>query len=370
MSCAYRRHATCHLAHSLFEQHDATRFELFAYAATPPDLAHEQVQAIARHSQLVDLGQLSDYEAALRIQRDEIDILVDLDGHIESNRHMIAAYRPAPVQVNYLGFPGTSGAPWIDYLIGDYTVTPPGSDTEFTEHVVRLPDCYQFNNFRALDNEAVPARAQLNLPEQAVVYCCFNIGRKIEPEVFACWMEILNQVPEGVLWFVSDGDAMQANLKNQASAAGIASERLIFAERVPATAHLARQRCADLFLDTFYCSAHTTASDALWAGLPVLTCEGSSFANRVAASIVRAAGLTDCVLASPTAYQAKAIELGKDASALKSLKNTLAQSIDNARLFDSATYARHLESAYHQMWNNQLSGKHQAIELKSDDQGY
>ncbi len=367
LSCAFRPHATCHLAHSLFAQHDTSHFELFSYAATAPDLNHEQVQSIQRHSRMTDLSGFSDRDAALRIQQDRIDILIDLDGHIESNRHMIAAYRPAPVQVNYLGFPGTMGAPWIDYIIGDHTVTPIGAEAEFLEHVVRMPGCYQFNNFRALAQPETPARKALGLPENDTVFCCFNIGRKIEPEVFNCWMQILEQVPGAVLWFVSDGPEMEENLRQRANEANIDPSRLVFAPRVPATEHLARQCCADLFLDTFFCSAHTTASDALWAGLPVITCEGESFANRVAASIVRAAGLEECVVKKRADYVALAIELGTATEKRQALKEKLAGKLNSSALFDSAAYTRQLERAYQQMWANHLAGAHQLIDLGPGD---
>ncbi len=239
-------------------------------------------------------------------------MLIDLNGYKPENRAKILAYRPAPIQVNYLGYPGTTGADFIDYILVDPFVVPANQQPFFSERLVHLPDCYQCNDDKREIAAATPSRAECGLPEEGFVFCCFNDSYKITPEFFDIWMRLLHAVPGSVMWLYERDTAAKANLAREASARGVAPERLVFAPRLPLSEHLARHRLADLFLDTLPYNAHTTASDALWAGLPVLTCAGSTFAGRVAGSLLRAVGLDELITTSLEEYEALALRLVRD----------------------------------------------------------
>jgi len=311
----------------------------------------------------VDVGPLSHADAAARIHADRVDILVDLTGYTNLARTEIAALRPAPVQVNFLGYPGTMGADFIDYIITDRFITPPGHEAHYSEQPVYLPGSYQAND-RKRSVAGTPPRSELGLPEKSFVFCCFNQMTRILPDVFAAWMRLLKAVPDSVLWLLKSNAWAEQNLRREAQRHGIAPERLVFAPVLPQERHLGRFGAADLFLDTSPYNAHTTASDALWAGLPVLTCAGDTFASRVAGSLLTAVGLPELVTRSMADYEALALRLARNPGELAGLRDKLLRNRSTAPLFDTPAFTRHLEAAYLRMWENYLAGQPpRAIEL-------
>jgi predicted O-linked N-acetylglucosamine transferase (SPINDLY family) len=272
-------------------------------------------------------------------------------------RTIILAYRPAPIQVNYLGYPGTIGAEFIDYIIVDPFVVPPDQQPFFSERLVHVPDCYQCNDDKREIAGCTPSRAQCGLPEQGFVFCCFNNSYKITPAFFDIWMRLLQALPQSVLWLLDANPWAKANLAGEAMARGIAPERLVFAPRLPLPEHLARHRLADLFLDTLPYNAHTTASDALWAGLPLLTCAGDTFTGRVGGSLLRALGLGELITTSLEEYEALALQLARDARLLVRLRARLAENQRTFPLFDTKRSARNLEAAYLQMHQIRREGR-------------
>jgi protein O-GlcNAc transferase len=278
-----------------------------------------------------------------------IDILVNLNGYAGAARHDLFAARAAPLQVNYLGYPGTTGMPYIDYLIADPVLIPPAERRHYSEQVVYLPDSYQPNDARRRVASTPATRAEVGLPDDAFVFCCMNHVFKIMPKVFDIWMRLLRQVPGSVLMLYSDNAETQHNLRHEAAARGVAPARLVFGGPIGTEHHLARLRLCDLFVDTLPCNAHTTASDALWAGLPVLTCIGQAFAGRVCASLLRAVGLPELVTESLADYEALALRLAVEPGLLPALRQRLAENLPTAPLFDTPRYTRHLEAAYTQM---------------------
>jgi predicted O-linked N-acetylglucosamine transferase (SPINDLY family) len=286
-----------------------------------------------------------------------IDIAVDLKGFTKNARPGIFAHRPAPLQVSYLGFPGTMGASYIDYLIADETVVPEHEQEHYSEKLVYLPDCYQCNDAQRHIAERAPTRAEAGLPEDGFVFCSFNNNYKLTSEMFDVWMRLLRTIEGSVLWILDTGVTAAQNLHSEAELRGISASRVIFAPRVQHADHLARHCLADLFLDTVPCGAHTTASDALWAGLPVLTCMGNSFAGRVGASLLNAVGLDEMVTRSLPEYERLALGLARDPRALADLKVKLARNRDTYPLFDTARSTRHLEAAYLKMWERHKAGE-------------
>ncbi|MFN8983710.1 MAG: glycosyltransferase, partial [Alphaproteobacteria bacterium] len=264
--------------------------------------------------------------------------------------------RLAPVQVSYLGYPGTVGADFLDYIIADATVLPLDQQRFYDEKIVHLPDSYQANDDRRVIAPEAPSRIEAGLPANGFVYCCFNNAYKITPEVFAIWMRILNAVPGSVLWLLANDAEAMDRLRPFAEAQGIDPARLVFGRSMPSAQHLARHRLADLFLDTLPYNAHTTASDALWAGLPVLTQIGQGFAGRVAASLLKAVGLPEMITRDAAAYEALAIALGRDPARAAALKAKLAAAIPTAPLFNTPRFTRHLEAAYRMMWQRHAAG--------------
>jgi protein O-GlcNAc transferase len=357
LSNDFFEHAVSMLAIGLFEHHDRTRFEVFAYSHARNDSSDLRVRLETAFEHFVEIGDIGDAEAARRIRADEIDILVDLKGYTFRARTEIFALRPAPVQVNYLGYPGTMGAPFIDYLLGDCVITPEAHQPDYSEQLVRLPDCYQPNDNRRPIAPERPSRAACGLPDDAFVFCCFNNNSKITPTIFAIWMRILARVPGSVLWLYEANPAAQDNLQYAAGAQGIDPGRLVFAPNWPSALHLARIGHADLVLDTLPYNAHTTASDALWTGVPVLTCLGETMAGRVAASILHAAGLPDLVTTSLEAYEALACALATDRPRLDGVRARLAANRARAPLFDTARYARGIEAAYARMHALRCAGR-------------
>lgn len=347
LSGDYREHPTPSLVADLFAAHDREIVRVHAYSLGPDDGGGQRRRIAASADRFVDLAGTPDAAAARRIRDDGVHILVDLMGWTSDAHPRIVAYRPAPLQVNWLGYPGTSGSPAHDYLIADPVVLTLGEEVHCSEQVVRLPGCYQPNSRRTL--APAPTRRDAGLPATGVVYCCFNLPWKLERNRFALWMRVLREVPGSVLWLLDGGPEATGNLRTQAAAAGVDPDRLVLAPRLPAAEHLARYRVADLFLDTLPYNAHTTASDALWAGCPVLTRRGDGFAGRVAASLLSAAGLHDLIAETDEDYEAIARRLGERPEELEALRARLAHP-DTLPPFDATGFARHIEAAYAEMW--------------------
>jgi predicted O-linked N-acetylglucosamine transferase (SPINDLY family) len=298
----------------------------------------------------------SDAEAARILRELEVDIAVDLKGHTTGARPGILAFRPAPVQATYLGFPGTTGAPFIDYVLADRFVLPHEMQDFYSEQVVYLPGCYQVNDDRRAIAPLAASRADAGLPSSGFVFCCFNNSYKISPEIFAVWMRLLKGTPGSVLWLLEDNAVVPRNLRSAAAAAGVESTRLVFAPRVQHDEHLARHGLADLFLDTLPCNAHTTASDALYAGLPVLTCPGGSFAGRVAGSLLQALDLGELAAPSMADYERLARRFATDRLLLAEVRQKLARNRARTALFDTQGFCRHLEAAYLAIWQRASRG--------------
>jgi len=347
LSADFHSHATAYLAAGLFEHHDRGRFEIIGYSTGPDDGSPMRARLERAFDRFVDLRGQGPFAIASLIRRDSVDILVDLKGHTEGATPVVLAQRPAPIQVHYLGYPGTLEGGLADYLIGDPIATPAAHLSDYAEAIVELPDTYQIND-RERPIGPTPPRAQLGLPEAGVVFCSFNQTYKINPVVFDAWMAILRTVPQSVLWLLarSDDDPAIANLQREAQARGIDAARLVFARHRPNADYLALYRHADLFLDTWPYNAHTTASDALWAGCPVLTIMGTTFAGRVAASLLHTVGLPELVTESTDQYVAREVALAADREQLARLRDYLRGPGHASPLFDTERTTRALEAAY------------------------
>ena len=348
LSNSFRNHPTMILMGGLFGRHDKAHFETVALSLSGDDGSVARRRLANSFDRFIDVSSRSDEDIAAQIKAWEIDILVDLDGFSEGSRTGILARRAAPVQVNYLGYPGTLGASYVDYILADPVLIGTEDERFYTEKIVRLPDSYQPNSNR-LAPVAPPSRANLGLPEAGFVFCCFNAPHKITPDIFDLWMRLLNQVPGSVLWLLAMNETARKNLAREAQARGVAAERLVFADVTDQQTHIARQGQADLFLDTLPCNGHITASDALWAGLPLLTCRGETLAGRVATSLLGAAGLPELAAGSLADYETLALRLARAPALLKSFKDRLAQTRATSALFDSDRFVRHLETAYARM---------------------
>jgi predicted O-linked N-acetylglucosamine transferase (SPINDLY family) len=344
LSADFHAHATAMLVVDLIEAHDRSRFTIHGYSLGPDDASPMRRRIVKAFDRFVDLGQASDIDAARRIHADEIDVLLDLKGYTQDARVKILAQEPAPIQINYLGFPGTMGAPFIDYVIADRHVAPMRHQTNFDERIVHLPDCYQPND-RWRRVSARPTRAAVGLPETSFVFCSFNSLYKITPEVFDIWTRLLAETPGSVLWLLRSNERAVENLRREAARRGIDPARLVFAPFVAADIHLARLGLADLFLDTYPVTAHTTASEALWIGLPLVTRIGETFASRVAGSLLHAVGAPDLVTETPADYETLALALARDPARLAAIRSRLQHNRLTTPLFDTPRYARHFEAA-------------------------
>jgi predicted O-linked N-acetylglucosamine transferase (SPINDLY family) len=349
LSADFHKHAIGYLTADLFRNHDRARFEVFGIllAARPADHVQEQIKHGVDH--FIDLSSASDEHLVRTCRELEIDIAVDLMGFTKDCRPHIFATRVAPIQINYLGYPGTMGTPAMDYIIADHVLITPETRAAYSENVVYMPHTYQVNSRRP-DSSRTFSRQELGLPETGFVFCCFNNTHKITPDVFDVWMRLLRRVDGSILWLLKGTGAAIDNLRSEAEKRGVAGGRLVFAGVMDLADHLARYRMADLFVDTFHYGAHTTASDAVWAGLPVLTKAGATFASRVAASILTTAGMADLVTRSADAYEQLAITLATSPDKLADLKQTLVRNRTNAALFDTRRFAANLEQAYLSMW--------------------
>jgi len=356
-SADFFNHATAHLIAELFELHTTSLFEVYGFYFGPEIHDAMRTRISKPFAKFFDVRKYSDREVSELSRNLGIDIAVDLKGYTQDGRTGIFAHRCAPVQVNYLGYPGTMGAPYIDYIIADKTIIPPESQQYYSEQVVYMPHSYQVNDSKRKISERVFSKQELGLPEAGFVFCCFNNNYKILPETFDGWMRLLKAVDGSVLWLLADNPTAVSNLRKEARARGVDPDRLVFAPRMPLDEHLARHRLADLFVDTFPCNAHTTASDALWAGLPVLTRMGQSFASRVAGSLLNAMDLPELITESQEHYEQRALELALNPDLLKQIKEKLARNRLTSPLFNAKLFARHLEAAYAQMYRRYLDGQ-------------
>lgn len=345
----FRDHATSRLMTGVYECHDKNRFKVIALDNGIDDGSDLRKRIESAVDQIISIKNKSTQAVVGLVRELEIDILINLNGFYGDGRQDVFALRPAPIQVNYLGFPGTIGVNYFDYLIADKIVIPESSQDFYREKVAYLPNSYQANDSKRAISEKNFTRQELGLPDEAFVFCCFNNNYKITPHMFDCWMRILDSVPKSVLWLIEDNPSASKNLRLEAVKRGVSEERVIFAERIPLPEHLARHRLADLFLDTIPYNAHTTASDSLWAGLPVLTCVGESFPGRVAASLLYAIDLPEMVVDDIREYERLAIELAKNPSELEVVRAKLLINKANSPLFNTPLFTKNLESLYIEM---------------------
>ncbi|MGA8611337.1 MAG: tetratricopeptide repeat protein [Xanthobacteraceae bacterium] len=355
VSTDFRQHAVASILAGMFENHDKSKFEVTAISIGPDDRSEMRQRLQRAFGHFVDARELSDDEIASRIREAEIDILVDLNGYTAGARFGIFAHRAAPLQVGYLG--GTRGADYIDYLVADRAIVTPAQRPYYAEKIVYLPDSFQPADDRRVVSDKSYARAELGVPEKGFVFCCFNNSYKIVPRNFDSWMRILKRIEGSVLWLREDKVAASANLRKEAEARGVAGERLVFAQRMPSIEeHLGRHRSADLFLDTLPFNAHTTADDALWAGLPVLTQIGETLPGRVGASLLRAIGLPEMIAETEEEYEKIAIELASDPAKLGAIRGKLARNRLTTPLFNTALFTHHMEGAYQAIYRRWQEG--------------
>lgn len=355
-SSDFYNHATAFLMAEFFELHDRGKFELIAFSFGPEVRDEMRSRLLPTFDKFIDVNLKSDHEVAELSRSLGVDIAVDLKGFTKHSRPGIFANRAAPVQVSYLGYPGTMGAPFMDYLIADPVLIPEDSRFGYSENIAYLPDTYQVNDSKRLISKQNLAKEQFGLPKDSFIFCCFNNAYKITPQVFESWMRILNKVPRSVLWILVSNESTVCNLKNMAQACGIDESRIFFAEKMEPSLHLARHCLADLFLDTYPCNAHTTASDSLWAGLPLLTRMGESFVSRVAASLLSAIDLPELITDSQEEYEKRAIILGNSPEYLNTIKERLNENRLKSPLFNTALLTKNMENLFTQMYERSHGG--------------
>jgi protein O-GlcNAc transferase len=352
----FRQHAVSHQMVEVIERRDRSRFHITAFSYGPDDGSRIRKRIEKAFDSFVDITDKDHEDAAREIHSRHIDILVDLTAYAGSTRSAVLALRPAPIQVNFLGYPGTMGADFVDYLIADKFIIPAELQRFYTEKVVWLPDCYMPND-RSRPLPSAPSRAECGLPENGFVFCCFNQSYKFTPEVFDIWCRLLKSVPDSVLWLSAPSPVAETNLRREAETRGVSSERIIMANKLETVeAHLARLQCADLFLDTLPYNAHATCSDALWMGLPVITCAGETFPSRVAGSMLTAMGVPELITYNLNDYHQLALDLANDRNRLDSIRRKIVANRDSSPLFDSEKFTRNLERAYVQMISQAESG--------------
>jgi predicted O-linked N-acetylglucosamine transferase (SPINDLY family) len=355
-SSDFRNHATSHLISEMLEAHNREEFELYAFTFGPDTMDDMRKRLLKAFGKFIDINGMSDQEAASICRQLGIDIAIDLNGATTHTRTGVFAQRCAPIQVSYLGFAGTSGTDFMDYIIADQVLIPAESRTNYSEKIVYLPQSYQANDSQRKISDRRFTKAELGIPEGSFVFCCFNNSFKIMPRMFDCWMRILQRVEGSILWLFKDNEIAATNLKREAEARGVYADRLIFAERMPLEEHLARHRSADLFLDTLPYNAHTTASDALWAGLPLITCMGESFAARVAASVLTTLNLPELIAEDLSAYEELAVALAKDPEKLLGIKQKLENERLSLPLFKGNIFSKKIEIAYKKMYKRYKQG--------------
>lgn len=355
-SADFYDHATMHLMSKLFKVHDKEKFEIHIYSYDLVAMDDTKRNLMNDVDYFHDVKLLSDAEVALHARKNKIDIAVDLKGFTFQTRIGIFAYKFAPIQISYLGYPGTLGAEFIDYIIADEVVIPQNLREFYSENIIYLPDSYQINNDERKISEKIFSRSDFNIPDDAFVYCSFNQPYKITPNEFPIWMNILKSVKNSVLWLIKYHESSVKGLLNHAKSYGVDPSRIIFSDRMPSHEHLARHKVADLFLDTFNVNAHTTTSDALWGGLPVLTMAGKSFASRVSASLISAVNMHELITESPQDYEKMAIKIGKTENYSNQLKEKLRKNLKTTPLFNSTEFTKNLEKAYIEIYDNYYLG--------------
>jgi protein O-GlcNAc transferase len=357
LSDDFRNHATAHLMLSLFGLHNRDGFRIYCYSYGEDDGSYYRKRIRHDCDKFVDIAGLSYNAAARCIYEDQVDILIDLKGYTKGNKLEICALRPAPIQVSYLGFPGTTGGEFFDYIISDKIVTPEDHTPYYSEKFVYMPHCYQVNDHTQTISNKNWKKVDFGLPESCFVFSSFNQPYKIDPVIFGSWMRILQRVPEGILWLIFENKIVEENLRREAEARGVKPERLIFATFLPKDEHLARQRFADLALDTRIYNGHTTTSDALWAGAPVITLQGTHFASRVSASILSAMWLPELITNSSEEYESLAVRLAHNTAELQEIRRKIARNRLLAPLFDTPRFVKNIETAYKEMWKIFSSGE-------------
>ncbi|AIY44181.1 TPR domain protein (plasmid) [Collimonas arenae] len=350
LSADFHEHATAFLMVELFELHDKSRFDVIGISFGENDRSVMRKRLEASFETFIDVSAKSDKEIADIVRALEVDIAVDLKGYTTDARPGVFAYRPAPIQINYLGYPGTMGAKFIDYLIADQFIVPEDHQRFYAEKIVYLPGSYQPNDTRREIGDKPHSRDDIGLLDKDFVFCTFNNSYKITPQFFDIWMRLLQEVSNSVLWMLSKSPEQEKNLRKEAEIRGISGDRLIFAPHMELKSHLRRLQLADLFLDSLPYNAHTTTSDALWAGLPLVTCVGTTFAGRVAGSLLNAAGIPELITTSLEQYEQLALDLATNPTKLLTLRQKLKVTSRESALFDSKQFSKHLESAYITMW--------------------
>lgn len=353
LSADFHQHATAMLMAEIFELHDRNRFHVAAYSYGPDDGSGMRRRLRSAFDEFFDIENESIIDSAKRIYEDRIDILVDLKGYTGGSRSAILALRPAPIQINFLGYPGTMGADFVDYLLADRYIIPQESKQYYSEKILYLPDCYQPND-RTRPRPPAPTRLSLQLPENGIVFCCFNQIYKITPEMFDIWCRLLLATPGSMLWLLHQHPDAETNLRREACRRGVSGDRLAFALRAPAEEHLARLQCADIFLDTFPYNAHTTCSESLWMGLPLVTYSGETFSSRVAGSLLSALNVPELITINPTDYFDLALKLANNHEWRLAIRNKILMNSSAAPLFDSRRFARNLEIAYESALNSRV----------------
>ena len=356
-SADFQNHPVTHLTAELYELHDPNKFEIYAFSSGIENDDAPRLRLKKAFKEFIDITTLSDDEVINLARSKGIDIAVDLGGYTENARIGVFERRVAPIQVSYLGYLGTLGSRYVDYILGDAEVIPTENEKFFSEKIIRLPNCYQINDSKRSISERIFTRSEFGLPDEGFVFCCFNHGYKITPEVFSSWCHILQNVEGGVLWIYESNKGLSENLRLEAKARGVSPDRLVFSGALPVPEYLARYRLADLFLDTFPYNAGTTASDALWAGLPVLTRSGKSFPSRMAGSILKAIGLPELVCHTIADYEDLAVELATNRPRLESIQQKIVSNRLSTPLFDSAQTTRNIEQAYQIMYTHYLEGR-------------
>ena len=357
LSADFRQHPVAALIVALIERHDRRDFEVTGYSFCARDRSAMRGRFTGAFDHFVDIDKMPHRQAAELIHENGIDVLIDLMGYTRYCRPTILAHRPAPIQVNYLGYPGTMAADFIDYIIVDPFLVPTDQQPFYTERLVHLPDCYQPSDTRRQMANPAPSRASCGLPEKGFVFCCFNNSYKLTPAFFDIWMRLLNAVPGSVLWLSERNDFVKDNLRREASCRGVAAERLVFLPRAPMPEYLARLGLADLFLDTLPYNAGATANDALWTGLPVLTCAGETYVGRMAGAVLTAAGLPELITTSVEAYETLAFQLATEPGRLTAVRQKLERNRSTMPLFDTERFNRKLEAAYQRMWETWRAGE-------------
>jgi protein O-GlcNAc transferase len=349
-------HAVLFLMSGLLREHDNAKFKIYIYSYGRVQTGERREQAIKDVDTFIDISAMSDTDVVILAREHNLDIAIDVNGYTRFSRSRLFAHRMAPIQINYLGYPSTMAADFIDYIIGDNTIISAEQRAFYSENIIYMPDCYQPNDEKRKIAKISTSRSDFGLAENSFVFCCFNNNFKITPKEYDIWMRVMRQVENSVLWLFKASDIAEKNLKCEAEARGVNPERIIFAKKVSLEEHLARHKHADLFIDTFNYNAHTTASDALWSGLPIVTKQGQQFAARVAASLLNAAGLSELVTKTEGEYESLILALAQDKARLAGVKNKLHETRSSCPLFDTVRYTRYFEAGLEKAYQDYCDG--------------